>query len=353
VRIGVVVTSAAVLAASLAILDLACTQETGPGPPPRTNGCIDLGCPPVNGTTTSSSGGTSGSPAPDGGATFGDPLEGTTKQATLVRGRFRFTEGPVWIGGRLLFSDVSRNRIHELLPDGGVAEFRNPSGNANGLAVDAQGNLVACEGGAKRVSRSPATRGATPSPLAERYAEQPLNAPNDVIVRADGNIYFTDPSYSGTATQDNECVYRIEPGGGLSRVEHEFQKPNGVALSPDGATLYVVDNGAGKLLSAPVDPGGAVGAFQEIANVPGGDGMAVDDAGNLYVADENGVDVFTALAARKIGTITVEVKPTNCTFGGADRRTLYITANGPELPDGGINARSGLYMIALNVPGLP
>ena len=339
-----------VLGGAVVSVAVACS-ETGPDAPPRTNGCIDRTCnydtstPPIGdgGPTT----------LPDGAVVFPDPLEGTSKKATLVRGRLRFTEGPVWIGGRLLFTDITPNQILELLPDGGTTQFRTNSNGANGLAVDANGRLVACEGNAKRVTRSEATRGAQVTTLADGYDNTDFNAPNDVIVRADGNIYFTDPNYSGQPnSQDDEAVYRIDPAGNVSRVSHDFDKPNGIALSPDGATLYVVDNGAGKLLSAPVDASGGVGAFTELADAPGGDGMAVDDAGNLYVTGDAGVDVFDR-TGKKLGTIEVDVKPSNCTFGDADRRTLYITANGPEPGDGGRNPQTGLYSIRLNVPGLP
>lgn len=338
------------LASSLAALVVVACSETGPDAPPRTNGCIDRGCNYDGAPAASGDGGTT--TLPDGAVVYGDPLEGTTKKATLIRGRLRFTEGPVWIGGRLLFTDIPPNQILELLPDGGTVQFRTNSGGANGLAVDPQGRLVACEGNAKRVTRSEAARGAQATPIAEGYDNTGFNAPNDVVVRADGNIYFTDPNYSGEPnTQDDEAVYRIDPQGNVSRVAHDFEKPNGIALSPDGATLYVVDNGAGKLLSAPVDAAGAVGAFTELAETPGGDGMAVDDAGNLYVADDAGVDVFDR-TGKKLGTIEVDVKPSNCTFGDADRRTLYVTANGPDV-DGGRNPQTGLYSIRLNVPGLP
>lgn len=339
-----------VIAVPFAAAFVACS-ETGPDAPPRSNGCIDLGCPVIDsGSNTIDAGGVEG----DGGpVVYGDPLEGTTKRATLVRGRLRFTEGPVWIGGRLLFTDVPSDVIYEVAADGGISPFRDNSGGANGLAVDKDGNLIACEGTAKRVSRSAATKSAVADPIAETYANQPLNAPNDVIARADGNIYFTDPNYSNDPnTQDDEAVYRIDPGGGLSRIAHDFNKPNGIALSPDGATLYVVDNGAGKLLAASVDAAGGVGPFSELATVPGGDGMAVDDVGDLYVADDNGVDVFDH-TGKKLGTVSVDVKPTNCTFGNSDRRTLFITANGPEPDDGGRNPKTGLYSIRLNIPGLP
>jgi gluconolactonase len=268
------------------------------------------------------------------------PLEGTTKKATLVKGGFGFTEGPVWIGGRLLFSDIDTSTIHELLPDGGTTPFRQSSGKANGNAVDGQGRLLTCEGGNQRVTRSSGAAGAPTTPIAATYDAKPFNAPNDVIVRSDGNVYFTDPKYGGGLSQDDEAVYRIDVAGNVGRVAHDFVKPNGIALSPDGATLYVVDNGSDQLMSAPVDGAGGVGTFTMLAAAAGGDGMAVDDAGNLYVATTGGVKVVR-VNGEDLGTIEVAEVPANCTFGGIDRRTLYVTA------------RTGLYSIVLNVPGLP
>lgn len=277
----------------------------------------------------------------DAAIVYPDPLAGTSKKATLVKGGFSFTEGPVWIGGRLLFSDIPANVIQELLPDGGTTPFRAGTSGANGLAVDPQGRLLACQGGNKRVTRGPATKGTPPSDLTSTYEGKAYNAPNDVIVRADGNAYFTDPNYSGGPdTQDARAVYRIDPTGTVTRLAGDFDQPNGIALSPDGATLYVVDNGAGKLTRASVANDGAVGTFTPLADAPGGDGMGVDDAGNLYVASSDGVRVFDA-TGKPLGTVAVDEVPANCTFGGPSRRTLYVTA------------RTGLYSIELNVPGLP
>jgi gluconolactonase len=334
--------------ALLTLAVIAACSETGPGAPPRSNGCLGQTCTDGGALAVDSAPGSDGAPI-----AYPDPLEGTTKKAELVKGAFGFTEGPVWIGGRLLFTDIPANVIYELGADGTTSAFRNDSNGANGLAVDDAGRLVTCEGSGKRVTRSAATKGAARTTIAETYDGKALNAPNDVIVRADGNVYFTDPNYSEEPnTQDDEAVYRIDPAGKLTRVEHDFDKPNGIALSPDGASLYVVDNAAGKLLAAPLDAAGVPGPFAELATVAGGDGMAVDDAGNLYVADDAGIDVFDR-GGEKLGTIEVAVKPTNCTFGGTDRKTLYITANADALADGGRNPQTGLYSIVLNVPGLP
>jgi len=342
-----------------AIIAQACS-ETGPDAPPRgdgclTEGCLDPGQVGEGGTTPTDGGGT-----PDAPIVYPDPLEGTTKEATRVVGNYRFVEGPVWINGRLLFTDVPSNRIIELVGDSGTSNFRTGSNGANGLAVDNVGRLVACEGSSRRLSRSSATAGAAPNPILDSYGGKKLNSPNDVVVRSDGNIYFTDPNYGGVDPANNqlpyEGAYRMDKLGVPTRVGGTFTRANGIGLSPNGGTLYVVDNGAGTVSRAPVDADGVVGAFApfvDLGDAPNGDGMAVDDAENIYVAVKAGVDVFDK-TGKKLGTITLEGDPTstNCTFGSPDRKTLFVTANGP-LIDGGPNPISGLYSIRLNVPGLP
>lgn len=327
------------------LLVSACGEDEGSSPPRTSTPGRDSG----TSADASSDGGTTtdGSIATDSGAdgpiVYPDPLAGRPTAATKVVGGFSFTEGPVWIGGRLLFSDIPNNVIQELLPDGGASPFRNNSGGANGLAVDTQGRLWACQGAqnSKRVTRQAGTKGATVDNVTTMYGGAAYNAPNDVIVRKDGNAYFTDPNYSGQMdTQDARAVYRIAPNAEVTRLAGTFNQPNGIALSPDENTLYVVNNGNGKLLRATVNADGTVGSFAEIANAAGGDGMAVDDAGNLYVTAGAGVLVFDS-AGKPLGTITVAEQPANCTFGGPDRKTLYITA------------RTSLYRIDLNVPGLP
>ncbi len=311
------------------------------------NGCIADSCYNINqpgegGTTPPPPPG----PLPDGG--FPDPLEGTSKAATLVVGNFQFTEGPVWIGGKLLFSDTQASNILQL--NGTSADvFRSNTNGGNGNAVDSQTRLVTCEGDAKRVTRT-TTGNPGPNPnvtaIATMYQDAALNSPNDAIARSDGNVWFTDPDYKGNGnqTQPIEGVYRITPNGGVNRLPTQgvIQKPNGIALSVDNNTLYVVDNGAGAVFQIGLQASGAsTGSFTKlVADAPGGDGMAVDDANNLYVACNDGVRVFNK-AGQAVGTITVPEQPSNCTFGGTDRRTLYITA------------RTGLYSIVLNVPGLP
>lgn len=327
------------------LLVAACGEDETTPAPPATTPARDSGSERDAGGDTGAApdGSTANDAGSDAPIVYPDPLAGRPTAATKVAGGFAFTEGPVWIGGRLLFTDIPNNVIQELLPDGGTSPFRSNSGGANGLAVDTQGRLWACQGAqnSKRVTRQAGTKGATVDDVTTAYANAAYNAPNDVVVKKDGNAYFTDPNYSGQPdTQNARAVYRISPTSQVTRLAGTFNQPNGIALSPDESTLYVVNNGNGKLLRATVNADGTVGTFAEMADAAGGDGMAVDDAGNLYVTAGPGVLVFDG-TGKPLGTITVGEQPANCTFGGADRKTLYITA------------RTSLYRIELNVPGLP
>jgi len=261
-----------------------------------------------------------------------------------VSGGFTFTEGPVWLASRgvLLFSDVPADTINQLQPPATITVFRRPTGRSNGLGLDPQGRLIASEGDNRRVSRTLAE--GTVVTVADRWQGKRLNSPNDNITRSDGTIYFTDPPYGlppGQARElDFQGVFRVDPAGTLHLESREFNRPNGVALSPDEKTLYVDDTADGLVRTFPVRPDGSLGASTIF--VPstggGGDGIAVDGAGNVYVATDGGVKVYRPSGALW-GTIPVPEVPSNCTFGGADRKTLYITA------------KTSLYRVALRIPG--
>ncbi|MGH3765918.1 MAG: SMP-30/gluconolactonase/LRE family protein [Pseudonocardiaceae bacterium] len=261
-----------------------------------------------------------------------------------VSGGFTFTEGPVWIApkGVLLFSDIPANTINELQLPATVTVFRKPSGAANGLGVDPQGRLIASEGDNRRVSRTLAD-GAVVT-VADRWQGKRLNSPNDNVTRSDGTVYFTDPPYGLPAGQARELdfqgVFRVDPAGMLHLESSDMNRPNGAALAPDGKTLYVDDTAAGLVRKFPVRPDGSLGPPTTFAPAAEGDGMAMDDAGNLYVATSGGVQVFKP-DGTPWGTISVPERPSNCTFGGRDRKTLYITA------------QTSLYRVPLQVPGLP
>ncbi|MBV8996247.1 MAG: SMP-30/gluconolactonase/LRE family protein [Pseudonocardiales bacterium] len=274
-----------------------------------------------------------------------DPLTGHGP-VEKVGGGFTFTEGPVWIRskGVLLFTDVGADTIHQLQPPATITVFRTPTGRSNGLGLDPQGRLIASEGDNRRVTRTLAD-GAVVT-VADRWQGKRLNSPNDNITRSDGTIYFTDPPYGlppGQARElDFQGVFRVDPAGTLHLESRDFNRPNGVALSPDEKTLYIDDTADAVVRKFPVRPDGSLGP--PTIFVPstggGGDGIAVDDAGNVYVATDGGVKVYRPSGA-SWGTIAVPEVPSNCTFGGSDRKTLYVTA------------KTSLYRVALKIPGLP
>lgn len=296
----------------------------------------------TSGSATGGAGGGGGAPPSWEGV---DPLDGAG-DVELVAGGFSFVEGPLWLPslGVLRWSDIPAERIHELAADDVVTTWREDSGRSNGLAlVPGDDRMIACEGGARRIAASPL--GAPSFTLvADRFEGSRFNAPNDAIVGADGTIYVTDPDY-GLPPQDHEIgfngVYRIDAGGVVHLVDDGRVLPNGIALSPDGAVLYVADNGTSEVWSYAVAADGATseGALLT-ATEPGPDGMTVDDAGNLYVTTQAGIDVRRADGS-PWGVIPIPETPANCAFGGADRNVLHVTA------------RTSLYRVQLTIPGPP
>jgi gluconolactonase len=258
---------------------------------------------------------------------------------------FQFTEGPVWMpDGHLLFSDIPANRIYKWTPDAGPAVWREPSGNSNGLTIDRQKRLIACEHGNRRVSRTEAD--GTVVALADRCQGGRLNSPNDVVVRSDGTIYFTDPPY-GIEPQEREqpCngLYCILPDGRLELLVDDFDRPNGLAFSPDESVLYVDDSPRRHVRAFDVRPDGTLSNSRVIADMdhpqPGSpDGMKIDMQGNLYVAGATGIWVFEPNGTC-LGVIVTPERPSNCAWGDADRKSLFITA------------RTSLFRMRVRVPG--
>lgn len=271
-----------------------------------------------------------------------NPLTGIGT-ATSVQGGFMFLEGPVWrpAQGVLLFSDIPANTIYRLTPPAAVDTFRADSGNSNGLVEDHDGLLLAAEHGNRRVSRTLA--GGQIVDVATTYQGMSLNSPNDLAVRSDGTIYFTDPPY-GISPGEQELgfngVFRVAPGGALS-AEWEgptTSRPNGIHLSADETVLYVSDT-EGPVRAYDVAPDGSLSGERVFtSDVTGADGMCMDEAGNLFVTTTSGVKAF-APDGSTWGTIPVPEVPANCTFGGTDYRTMYITA------------RTGLYRVAMTLAG--
>ena len=258
-------------------------------------------------------------------------IEGDVEQ---VATGFEFTEGPVWHpDGYLVFSDIPAGIIYKWQPDGSVSVFRNPSGGSNGLTFDEQGRLIACEWKTRRVTRGEPDGSLTV--LAEQYEGKRFNSPNDVVVKSNGSIYFTDPYYGFPGTQERELdfrgVYRIDPDGTLTLLVDDFQTPNGLAFSPDEKILYVDDTGRRHIRAFDVQEDGSLAngrLFLDMAcDAPGpSDGMKVDTDGNLYCTGGGGIWVIRPDGTH-LGTIELPELPKNCAFGDADQRTLYMTAD--------------------------
>lgn len=259
-------------------------------------------------------------------------------EVALLAGGFTFTEGPACDAeGNVYFTDIPNERIHKWSVDGKLTTFRENSGKANGLYFDREGNLLACEGGNRRLtSISP---GGKVSVLADGFQGKKLNSPNDLWVDPKGGVYFSDPRYGQEdgLEQDGFQVYYLPPNRKeLVRVIGDLVKPNGVLGAADGKTLYVADAGGGKTYAYRIQPDGSL-TDRKLAAPVGADGMTLDERGNLYLA-RNVVHVYSP-EGKAITTIEVPEPPANVCFGGKDRKTLFITA------------RKGLYAVRMNVRG--
>lgn len=250
-----------------------------------------------------------------------------------------FTEGGALTGsGAIVFSDIG-DRIMQFDPaTKAVTPFRDPSGRANGLIFDPQGRLIVAEGantgGGRRVSIT--ERDGTIRTLADRYQGKRFNSPNDVAVDQQGRVYVSDPRYVGDEPRelDFEAVFRIDPDGQVVRLDTTAVKPNGLAVSPDGKTLYVADNGPARrvLLALDLSADGRVSSPRVVVDFGDGrgiDGLTVAADGRIVATAgsgaKGGVYVFTP-DGRPAGFIAVPEAPANVEFGGPDRKTLYIAA---------------------------
>jgi|SRR5208337_500320 len=265
---------------------------------------------------------------------------------------FWFTEGPVWNkkGGYLLFSDIPAGRILKWTPEDGISDFRFPSGKSNGLTLDGKGRLIACEHANRRVSRT--EQDGAVIALASTYEGKKLNSPNDVVVKSDGSVYFTDPPYGlnpvfGTPEEQElpfSGVYRVSPNGNGLTLLIADMVPNGLAFSPDESLLYVADTERNHIRVFDVTANGTTRNGRIFALISGEplapDGIKVDSEGNVYVTGKGGVWVLNP-EGRRMGVIPVPQLPSNLAWGDEDLKTLYITA------------RSSVYRVRLNIAGIP
>jgi gluconolactonase len=272
---------------------------------------------------------------------------------TLADG-YLFTEGPAWDARnrRLLFSDIPGNLIAQWSPASGKGVFRSPSNMSNGLAWDREGRLLCCEHATSRLTRTEADGRITV--LASTYEGKELNSPNDVVVKTDGGIYFTDPAYGRMeyygkprpVQLGHRGVYRVAPDGQrLTLLADDFGQPNGLCFSADERRLFVNDTERGHIRVFDVRADGTLGNGRIWAELSGEgpgapDGMKIDSEEHLYCCGPGGIHVFDR-AAKCLGVIRVPHGTANFTWGEEDLKSLFITATGT------------LFRIRVKVPGRP
>jgi gluconolactonase len=265
---------------------------------------------------------------------------------------FGFTEGPVWDKARrqIIWSDMKDDHVRCWSFERGVQTYRKPSNKANGNTYDALARLVSCEHGTSRVVRE--ERDGTLTVLASHWQGKELNSPNDIVIKSDGAIYFSDPTFGRIRedvgiprplTLDIRGVYRIDPGGDLRVLVDDFEQPNGLCFSLDEKRLFINDTPRKHIRVFDVQPDGGIAngrIFGETTGeAPGApDGMKLDSVGRLYCTGPGGIHVFDH-DGRCLGVILTPERPTNMAWGDDDLRTLYITA------------QTSLYRARLKTPG--
>jgi len=245
-----------------------------------------------------------------------------------VAANLRHTEGPVWsLEGFLLFSDTVTGTLHKFIPGKGVEAAGDRPGGPSGNAFDEKGSLYTCETHERRVVR--VDKKGKVDVIASQYQGKRLNAPNDIVVRRDGVVYFTDPAFGSQQDRrelDFYGVYRVPLKGEMEAIAKWKTRPNGIALSPNGRILYVTDSDARNVRAFDLDRAGiASNERVVIANVPGvPGGIRTDEKGNLWVTGKH-VYVYSA-QGKLLHTIEFGEPPSNLAFGDTDFETLYITA---------------------------
>jgi gluconolactonase len=262
-------------------------------------------------------------------------------------GDFQFTEGPASDGqGNLYFTDIPAEKIYMASPEGKLSVFLENSKNINGLMLNKDGVLYGCEMQGRLVAIDPKTMKITV--LSDGYEGNRYNAPNDLVIDKTGGVYFTDPHFRAPMPlpQKETAVYYRAADGKVTRLTTEPKAPNGVILSPDEKTLYVVPSLEKKMYKYEIKSPGELGKAQVFCELKqaqegddrGGDGLTIDAKGNLYITSGLGLQVFSP-GGKLLGIIPFPEQPSNATFGGKDNKTLYVTA------------RTGLYACEMEVPG--
>ncbi len=265
-----------------------------------------------------------------------------------LAGGFQFVEGPVWVNekkGYLIFSDIPANRLIKWTKQEGAVTFRQPSNNANGNYLNLEGKLLTCEHVSRQVTVT--EKDGTIQIVVDKYNGKKLNSPNDLVVKSDGTIWFTDPPYGLPYPYDSKAqpanyVFRLDPQKNkLTAVVDDFDMPNGLCFSPDEKKLYIADSGKPHHIRV-FDVNGDNTLSNDkvfcVIDKGGPDGIRCDVEANLYSSAKDGVHIF-APDGSLIGKILVPETPANLCFGGKEKKILFITA------------RTSLYSIKLKVKG--
>ncbi len=272
---------------------------------------------------------------------------GPTGPVVKVQGGYKFLEGPAADGaGNLVFTDIPNQNIHKLGADGQISVFRAGSNRTNGTMFNAAGELLGCEMAGRVVAMN--AKGEVVRVITESHDGKPYNAPNDLVIDAQGGVYFTDPHFSAPTPlpQGKTAVYYVAADGKVTRLVDDLQAPNGVILSPDEKTLYVIPSGQAEMMAYDVTSPGKLGPGRVFCTLKqkegqsgkGGDGLTVDVKGNLYITSGLGLQVFDP-SGKLLGIIALPEQPANCTFGGPENKTLYATC------------RTSLYSVPMEIAG--
>ncbi len=275
---------------------------------------------------------------------------GTTGKVELIQDGFQFVEGPAKTpDGSVYFTDIPANTIHRMTFSNGkpsIDVFVQPSGHSNGLMYGGENRLLACQMDGQLVAYDLTSKSVTV--IAGQYDGKRFNACNDLVIDRHGGIYFTDPRFRAPEPwpQGTEAFYYVDTDGKVTRLGDDLPAPNGIALSPDESTLYVIPSMQAEMVAYPVLAPGKIGKGRVLCrleqavgrNNGGGDGLTIDIKGNLYITSALGIQVFSP-SGELLGILEVPQQPANCTFAGDDDRTLIITA------------RTGVYRCEMPVPG--